>query len=125
MATPCEQGASVNFCKASLPSSLVVVLPVVFRKHEHSALSALVAECDMLSAVLRSVLESVVVVLVAICRKRQPQPSCSSVFFVSFGDFSVKICLGIALEPAADIGGEVLLTCHLKSVLVAEAVDGP
>ena len=102
MATPCEQGASVNFCNASLPSSLVVVLPVAFRKHEHSALSAFVAERDMLSAALRSVLESVVVVVVAICRKRQLQPSCSSVLFASFGDFSVKICLGIALEPAAD-----------------------
>lgn len=56
----------------------------------------------MLSAVLRSVLESVVVGLVAICRKTQLQPSCSSVFVASFWDFSVKTCLGIALELAAD-----------------------
>ena len=80
VATLCEQGASLSFCKMSLSSSLVVVLPILFRKHAHSALSAFVAERDILSAGLRSVLESVVVVLVAICRKTQLQPSYSSVF---------------------------------------------
>ena len=106
VATLCEQGASVNFCKASLPSSLAVVLPVLFRKHVHWASSVFVAERDMLSAELRSVLESVVVVLVAICRKTQLQPSCSSVFVASFWAFSVKRCLGIASEPASNYQGE-------------------
>ena len=80
VATLCEQGASLSFCKASLLSSLVVVLPVLFRKHVHLALSVFVTERDMLPAGLRSVLESVVVVLVAVCRRTQLQPSCSSVF---------------------------------------------
>ena len=102
VATLCEQGAGLNFCKASLPSSLVVVRPVLFRRHVHSALSVFVAERDMLSAGLRSVLESVVVVLVATCRKIQLQPSCSSVFVASFWAFSVKLCLGIASELAAN-----------------------
>ena len=106
VATRCEQGASVNFCKASLPSSLVVALPVLFRKHVHWASSNFVAGRDMLSAELRSVLESVVVVLVAICRKTQLHPSCSSVFVASFWALSVKRCLGIASDPASNYQGK-------------------
>ena len=102
VATLCEQGASLNFCKASLPFSLVIVLPVLFRKHVHSASSDFVTKRDMPSAGLRSVLEPVVVVLVAICRKTQLQLACSSVFVASFWAFSVKRCLGIASEPAAN-----------------------